>query len=45
GKCGSKLDNGHKNYVGPSKIALNIIYVIKLVSMFKSYLCKQITKS
>ena len=29
GKCGSKLDNGHKNYVGPTKIALNIIYVIK----------------
>ena len=29
GKCGSKLDSGHKNYIGPTKVALNIIYVIK----------------
>ena len=29
GKCGNKLSSGHKNYVGPTKVALNIIYVIK----------------
>ena len=29
GKCGTKLGDGHKNYVGPTKVALNIIYVIK----------------
>lgn len=29
GKCGSKLDSGHKNYIGPTKVGLSIIYVIK----------------
>lgn len=29
GKCGTKIGNGHKNYFGPTKAALSIIYVIK----------------
>lgn len=29
GHCGSKLDNGHKNYFGPTKAAINIIYIIR----------------
>lgn len=29
GTCGSKISKEHKNYFGPTKIALSIIYVIK----------------
>lgn len=29
GTCGSKIGKEHKNYFGPTKIALSIIYVIK----------------
>lgn len=29
GKCGEKLNSGHKNYFGPTKVALSIIYLIK----------------
>lgn len=29
GNCGARTDSGHKNYVGPTKVALNIVYVIK----------------
>lgn len=29
GHCGSKLDSGHKNYFGPTKVGINIIYIIK----------------
>ena len=29
GHCGSKLNSGHKNYFGPTKVGINIIYVIK----------------
>lgn len=29
GKCGSKISKEHKNYLGPTKVALSIIYVIK----------------
>lgn len=28
-QCGSKLDSGHKNYFGVTKLAINFIYVIK----------------
>lgn len=28
-KCGSKLKEGHKNYFGPTKASLSLIYVIK----------------
>lgn len=29
GTCGSKISKEHKNYFGPTKVALSIIYVIK----------------
>lgn len=29
GHCGSKLNSGHKNYFGPTKAGINIIYTIK----------------
>lgn len=29
GDCGSKLDHNTKNYLGPTKVALNVIYFIK----------------
>lgn len=29
GDCGEKLASGHKNYFGPTKIALSFIYLIK----------------
>lgn len=28
-KCGEKIGNGHKNYFGPTKAAVSIIYIIK----------------
>lgn len=28
-KCGSKINSGHTNYVGPTKVGINLIYVIK----------------
>lgn len=28
-KCGEKLGNGYKNYFGPTKAAISIIYIIK----------------
>ena len=28
GNCGNKLGNGHKNYFGPTKLALSFIYII-----------------
>lgn len=28
-KCGEKLGSGHKNYVGPTKAAISLIYIIK----------------
>lgn len=29
GKCGSKIKSGHKDYVGVTKVGINLIYVIK----------------
>lgn len=29
GECGNKIGKGHKNYVGPTKVGLSIIYFIK----------------
>ncbi len=28
-KCGEKIKDGHKNYLGPTKAAISIIYIIK----------------
>ena len=27
--CGTKLNSGHKNYFGPTKLGLSLIYIIK----------------
>lgn len=29
GNCGEKLESGHRNYFGPTKAAVSIIYIIK----------------
>lgn len=29
GKCGTKIESGHKNYFGPTKAGISLIYIIK----------------
>lgn len=29
GKCGTKIKDGHKNYWGPTKVGINLVYMIK----------------
>ena len=29
GKCGTKLKDGHKNYFGPTKAGVSLIYILK----------------
>lgn len=29
GTCGSKLKSGHRNYIGPTKVGLSLVYILK----------------